>query len=41
MSVTVVVSDPMHKEAKKVAEERDVSVKEAFSIMAREGGYDV
>lgn len=41
MSRSVKVTDPMYEQAEKIRETRDVSLKEAFAIMAREGGYDV
>lgn len=41
MSKSVRVSKPLYDEAHRVADERDCSLKEAVSIMAREGGFDV
>jgi len=41
MSERVAVSDPLYKKAKEIAGELDVTTKEAISIMARDGGYDV
>jgi len=35
------VSDLVYRKANEIAEERDTTMKEAVSIMAREGGYDV
>ena len=35
------VTDPVYREASTLADERDVSMKEAVAIMCREGGYDV
>lgn len=41
MSKQVRVSEPLYEEADRLSEEKDVSLKEAISIMARDGGYDV
>jgi hypothetical protein len=38
---SVKVTDPVYREASDIAEERDVSVKEAIAIMCREGEYNV
>lgn len=41
MGKTVKVPDTVHKEAKEIAESRDMTIKEAIRYMCREGGYDV
>jgi len=35
------VPDTVHKRAKQIAKERDMTMKEAVRLMCREGGYDV
>jgi antitoxin component of RelBE/YafQ-DinJ toxin-antitoxin module len=35
------VPDPVRERAEEIAEQRDMSMKEAVRLMCREGGYDV
>jgi len=41
MSELMKVPDTVYSRAKELAEERDMSMKEAVRLMCREGGYDV
>jgi len=35
------VPDSVYQEAKKISEQRDMTMKEAVRLMCREGGYNV
>jgi len=35
------VPDTVHEQAKQIAEDKDMTMKEAVRLMCREGGYDV
>ena len=41
MTEQMKVADPVYDEAKRISEERDISLKAAISVMCREGGYEV
>lgn len=41
MTTNIGVPDTVHERANELAKEKDMTIKEAIRLMAREGGYDV
>lgn len=41
MAQNVTVPDPVYEEMKRIAEEKDISIKAAFALTLEEAGHDV